>query len=91
MPTGSILDTLTAHRAVATIPAVVACVVQDFYRRYSLTGLLAMGYGIWLLLNAVAVLSPMKFFSSMQPIHAIQLMAIGGIAQHTKGLRPKED
>ena len=57
----------------------------------STTGLLAMGYGIWLLLNAVAVLSPMKFFSSMQPIHAIQLMAIGGIAQHTKGLRQTED
>ena len=64
--------------------------MQDFYRRYSLTGLLAMGYGIWLLLNAVAVLSPMKFFSSMQPIHAIQLMALGGIAQHTKGLRQKD-
>jgi len=81
---------LTTKRRLATLPADITFVVQDFYRRYSLTGLLAMGYGIWLLLNAVAVLSPMKFFSSMQPIHAIQLMAIGGIAQHTKGLRQKD-
>ena len=64
--------------------------MQDLYRRYSFTGLLAMGYGIWLLLDAVMVLNPAKFFSSMQPVTAIQLMAIGGIAQHTKGLRQKD-
>ena len=64
--------------------------MQDLYRRYSFTGFLAMGYGIFLLLDAVMALNPMKFFSSMQPIHAIQLITIGGIAQHTKGLRPKD-
>ncbi|QNI82295.1 hypothetical protein SynRS9907_01453 [Synechococcus sp. RS9907] len=46
--------------------------------------------GGWLLLNAIATKAPDEFFGSTQTIYAIQLMAIGGIAQHTKGLRQKD-
>ena len=98
MPTGSILDTLTAHRAVATIPAVITDQMADKYwldavseRTFSITGALAIAMGGWLLLNAVATKAPDEFFGSTQTIYGSQLMAIGGIAQHTKATRRKED
>ena len=60
-------------------------------RTLSITGALAIAMGGWLLLNAVATKAPDEFFGSTQTIYGIQLMAIGGIAQHTKATRRKED
>ena len=81
----------------ATLPAVITYQMADKYwmdavseRTFSITGALAIAMGGWLLLNAVATKAPDEFFGSTQTIYAIQLMAIGGIAQHTKGLRQKD-
>ena len=59
VPSGSILDTLTAHRAVATIPAVITDQLADKYwldavseRTFSITGALAIAMGGWLLSTA---------------------------------------
>ena len=60
-------------------------------RTISITGSLAIAMGGWLLLNAVATKAPDEFFGSTQTIYGIQLMAIGGIAQHTKATRSRED
>ena len=60
-------------------------------RTISITGSLAIAMGGWLLLNAVATKGPAEFFNSMQTIYAVQLMAIGGVAQHTKATRRQED
>ena len=59
-------------------------------RTISITGSLAIAMGGWLLLNATTK-GPAEFFNSMQTIYAVQLMAIGGVAQHTKATRRQED
>ena len=59
-------------------------------RTFSITGSLAIAMGGWLILNQVAS-RPQEFFGSMQTIYAVQLMAVGGIAQHTKATRREED
>lgn len=58
---------------------------------FSITGSLAIAMGGWLILNSVATKGPQEFFGSMQTIYAVQLMAIGGIAQHTKATRQEKD
>ena len=60
-------------------------------RTISITGSLAIAMGAWLVLNAAATKGPAEFFDSRQTIYGVQLMAIGGIAQHTKATRRKED
>lgn len=60
-------------------------------RTISITGSLAIAMGGWLILNAAATKAPDEFFDSTQTIYGVQLMAIGGIAQHTKATRRKED
>ena len=60
-------------------------------RKVSKTGFLAIAFGGWLILNSAASQKPVTFFGSMNNVWAIQLIALGGIAQHTKGLPKKED
>ena len=60
-------------------------------RTFNITGALAIAMGGWLLLNAVATKAADEFFGSTQTIYGIQLMAIGGIAQHTKATRRKTE
>ena len=56
-------------------------------RTISISGSLAIAGGGWLLLNAFATKGLAEFFNSMQTIYAAQLMAIGGVAQHTRATR----
>ena len=55
-------------------------------RTISITGALATAMGVWLILIAAATKGP-EFLNSKKTIYAVQLMAIGGVAQHTKQLR----
>ena len=55
-------------------------------RTISITGALAIAMGVGLMLGTAAT-KPAKFLHSKRTIYAVQLIAIGGVAQHTKGLR----
>lgn len=67
-------------------------VTETFAKRtISITGALAIATGAWMILIVALYKKPVEFLASQHTFYGIQLMAIGGIAQHTKGLRQKED